>query len=87
MADYDNTNRGVLFRNQRKETEKHPDYTGKIDVDGRELRLAAWIRTSKNGNKFMSLSVSEPQERTDSQEAAGGGFNDEIPFAPIWWAG
>lgn len=59
---YDNTNSGVLFKNNKKDSDKHPDYTGKIDVNGKELQIAAWIRDSKNGTKFMSLKVSEPRD-------------------------
>lgn len=56
--EYDNTNRGVLYKNE-SDNEKAPAYTGKINVDGNDYQLAAWIMTSKLGNKFMSLKVSE----------------------------
>jgi uncharacterized protein (DUF736 family) len=56
--EYDNTNSGVLFKNEKKDTDKHPDYTGKINVNGKDMRLAAWIKEGKSG-KFMSLKVSE----------------------------
>ena len=49
MAEFDNTNRGVLFKNQYRKTDKHPDYTGNINVEGKELDLAAWVRKSKKG--------------------------------------
>ncbi|WP_339908270.1 hypothetical protein [Symmachiella dynata] len=58
MPEYDNTNRGVLFRNKNRKTDKHPDYTGTINIRGEEFRLAAWTKTSRNsGQKFFSLSV------------------------------
>ena len=62
---YDNTNSGALFKNNRKETEKHPDYTGSINVGGHDHWLSAWLKTDKNGNKFISLSV----KRKDGTEA------------------
>lgn len=57
MAEYDNTNRGVLFRETEKKNERGPDYTGKMNVGGTEYRLSAWIKEGKSGNKFMSLSI------------------------------
>lgn len=66
MSEYDNENRGVLFKNDKKETDNHPDYKGRIDVNGQEYWLSAWIRDRKGTNqKYMSLSVGdeiEPKE-------------------------
>jgi hypothetical protein len=73
---YDNTNRGVLFQNDYKTADKHPDWKGKIDINGKEYELAAWKRAGRNG-EFLSLSVSEPRER--KREAAPE-LDDEIPF-------
>jgi hypothetical protein len=53
---YDNTDRGVLFKNDRKGHENQPDYKGQINVGGVEFWLSAWIKNGQNG-KFMSLSV------------------------------
>lgn len=53
---YDNTNRGVLFKNDRKESESHPDYKGNVNVNGVEFWLSAWMKEGAKG-KFMSLSV------------------------------
>lgn len=54
-------NSGALFKNAKKETEKHPDYTGKALVNGKEMQISAWINTSKNGTKYMSLNFQEPK--------------------------
>lgn len=84
MTQYDNTNRGVLFKNGEKETDNHPDYRGDIDVGGQKFWLSAWIKESKKGTKYMSLSVKpKEQERPHPQDTGGRAadeFNDEIPF-------
>ncbi len=59
-------NSGVLFKNDKKDTEKHPDYKGNIMVDGQEYWLSAWIKEGKTG-KFMGLAVSP----RDAQPPAG----------------
>lgn len=77
---YDNTNTFVLFKNNRKESDKHPDYTGTIELEnGKKLKLAAWIREGKKG-KFMSGRVSEFQEMQSNHQSGGNDFDSEIPF-------
>lgn len=65
MTEYDNTNRGVLFKNDRKDSEKHPDYKGNVNVNGVEFWLSAWIKESAKG-KFMSLSI-QPKDAQPQQ--------------------
>ncbi len=82
---YDNTNKGVLFRNDNP-GEKRPDYKGTINIDGVEKDLAAWVRVSKkDGSKFMSVSVSEkwvsPNSATKGLETQAPDLPDDgIPF-------
>ena len=47
---------GSLFKNDRKTTENHPDYTGTIMVNNRECYLSAWVKEGKKG-KFFSVSI------------------------------
>jgi uncharacterized protein (DUF736 family) len=84
MSDYDNTNSGALFKNERKETEKHPDYTGQLNVNGVDHWVSAWIKKSKTGKTFMSLSI-KPKDLEASKPAlvAAGvvaPLDDEIPW-------
>ena len=70
---YDNTNSGMLARNDRKESEKHPDFKGSIYVDGKDYWLSAWVKEGKpggkmEGRKFFSLSVS-PKEQSAPKAA------------------
>lgn len=70
---YDNTNTGTLGKNKRKETEKHPDYKGKINVNGVDYWLSGWRRqgTGKNGPyDFISLAIEEAVNRSDEVRQA-----------------
>lgn len=71
---------GVLFKNNRKENEKHPDYTGKAMVDGHEYQLSAWINTSSKGNKFMSITFRPPKDAQDDRGVVSRELDDDIPF-------
>ena len=63
-------NSGTLFKNDRKESPNQPDYTGSCLVNGKGMRMAAWIKEGKNG-KFMSFSFSEPQAPKEEAKANG----------------
>lgn len=54
--EFDNNLRGVLFKNDRKETDSHPDYKGQCEIEGVEFWLSAWIKESPQKGKYMSLS-------------------------------
>jgi hypothetical protein len=86
---YDNRNSGTLFRNDRKETEKHPDFTGSINVDGHDYWLSAWTKTSKNGKSFLSMAVklkdgqardSRKDEPPAPRKSMKDDMDDFIPF-------
>lgn len=59
--DYDPTNKGVLFDEKIVKSDKHPVKTGKLNVEGKEYRIAAWEKKSKSGTPFLSLAISEPK--------------------------
>lgn len=56
-------NSGVLFSNKDKKNEKSPDYSGNVIINGKEFRLAGWLKDGKKG-KFLSLSVSVDNKTT-----------------------
>ena len=73
-------NSGVLFKNDKKEQEKHPDYKGSIMVDGTEYWLSAWIKEGKNG-KFMGLAVTPRDEQPPASKPTPKNLDDsDIPF-------
>jgi len=80
--EYDNNNRGSLFKNDRKDDAKFPDYKGSINVEGIDYWLSAWIKVSKDGQKFMSLSIKNKSADTSpNKKPKKAEFDDsEIPF-------
>jgi hypothetical protein len=89
--EYDNTNRGILSKNDKKEKDTHPDHRGSINVEGVEYWLDAWIKERKDkSGKFFSLSIKRkdaqaraPAPRQASAPAPASGFDDmddDIPF-------
>ena len=76
MERKDNT--GVLFKIAEKESDKHPDLTGKCMVNGKEMEIAVWENTSKKGSLYLSLKFQEPyvKQTVDNTNAS----SDEIPF-------
>jgi hypothetical protein len=71
---YDNTNSGMLAKNDNKQSDNHPDYKGSINVDGVEYWLSGWIKEGKpggkmEGRKFFSLSVQPKEAKAPAKPA------------------
>lgn len=84
MSDYDNTNSGILGRNDRKTLDTHPDFSGSINVDGKDYWLSGWVKERKDGSgRFFRLTV-KPKDGAPTaaprQSAAKADFDDDIPF-------
>lgn len=57
MSNYENISL-LVFRNENKKEDKHPDYSVKIKIgDKFEDVGAGWTKTSQKGTKFLSLSI------------------------------
>ena len=60
-------NTGAIFKNDNKTADNHPDYKGKVNVNGKEMEIALWMKTSAKGVKFFSVSFSEPFVKGEPQ--------------------
>ena len=85
--EFDNTDRGALFKNKKKERDSQPDYQGNLDVGGVEYWISAWIKEAKSGMKFMSLSVTmkdgqqaKPAAAPQPQPQQTKVVEDDLPF-------
>jgi hypothetical protein len=55
---YDNTNRGSIWKNDRRETERHPHFTGVANIDGKDFYVSAWKRSEDANPKAPALTFS-----------------------------
>jgi hypothetical protein len=73
-------NSGVLFKNDKKDNERAPEYKGNIMVDGNEYWISAWIKEGKTG-KFMGLAVSPRDAQPPASKPMSRNLEDsDIPF-------
>ena len=88
MPEYDNTNRGTLFRNDERKHDRSPEYSGSINVGGVEYWLNGWVQEAKTtGRRFFSLTVrpkdkpaATRNEASQRMQAPRQDFDDSIPF-------
>jgi hypothetical protein len=80
---------GALFKNQRRETDNHPNAQGSATIDGVKYWISAWTNTIRSGDnagdKYQKLTF----KRADDQPARGAAparqeapppDDDDIPF-------
>lgn len=85
-----NTNNGALFRNEKKEQEKHPDARGEAEVVCPHCKrtavfwLAAWTNVIKQGKragqKMQSLKFTAKDDQPANSPEADDVQDDDIPF-------
>jgi hypothetical protein len=81
MPQYDDTNRGAIFRNNDKHKDTDRDYSGTLNVGGVEYWLSGWVKTSKAGQKFLSLSVKRKDAEVKKAAAQyRDDFEDNVAF-------
>jgi len=81
--EYDDTNKGVLFREKDKKSDSHPDFKGSINVEGKDYWLSGWVNEAKNtGQKYFKLSVTpkDGDSGKSSPPKSEPFVSDDIPF-------
>lgn len=85
MSNYDNTNTGAIFKNDKRQKETQPHATGSVNIEGVEYWVSAWTKTSQSGNKFQSLAFTKKEGQvikttTSPQPAPEIDMDDDLPF-------
>lgn len=68
-------NKGYLFPNKNKNKATQPDFVGKANWKGEEISISAWEKISANGEKFLSISLSEKFVKTENGNNNSGNGN------------
>ena len=81
------SNSGSLFFNQKKSSDKAPDFTGTLTI-GEDLaalirkspgsvqfRLAGWKKVTSTGNNWLSISVSNNEPPKDGKTFSSNGYS------------
>ena len=58
---------GYFAKNERKTTEKQPDYVGKGTVEGKKVQVGAWIAENDKG-KYIKFTLSVKDENEMGQK-------------------
>lgn len=86
---FDNRNRGSIWRNERKQKDTDPDFTGSGNLDGVEVWINAWRRKEGASPKAPALTFSFKQkeaQRADTPQrnrvagSSNADLDDQIPF-------
>jgi hypothetical protein len=79
-------NSGSLWKNERKESDSHPNVTGSAVIDGVEYYVDGWTNTVQNGAKAGQKYQSLKFKRKDAAKGAAPSrapakkVDDDIPF-------
>lgn len=84
MAEYNNNMKGVLYKNDKKTEDKHPNYKGSCEIEGRQYWLAGWMKKNDDGTfKLLSLSFTAKEEQpsaTTATEPSDNVPDEDLPF-------
>jgi len=68
-----------LFKNDKGDNPKRPDYTGKGMYKGEEVHLSMWKSTSKNGLEYLSGRINPPYNG-ESGSTTSSASVDDVPW-------
>jgi len=79
METKNKNNTAVLFKNESK-TENAPQYKGKIVLNDKEFYLDAWVKKSKAGQSYMSLTIGLEVGTKPTSAPVKQVEDDDLPF-------
>jgi hypothetical protein len=86
MSDY--TNRGAIWKNDRKERDSQPDLRGSLNVEGTDYWVSAWVRTDEEKERnprapALKFSIQKKDEVGAAPEPEQQGFREPATVAEL----
>lgn len=88
--EYDNTNRGAIWKNDNRQSDTHPHFSGSINIEGVDYWLSGWKRADDASDRapLVSFSVRRKDVQNAPQAApapvqsapADVDLDEDIPF-------
>lgn len=78
-----NQNTIAIFKNADKKSDKSPDYSGTLEINGVKYRTALWLKQSKSGTAFLGGVVDLVEEKpaaSNQKPAYQPVVNDDLGF-------
>ena len=85
-ANFDNTNSGVIFPNDKKRDERSPTGKGSAEIACphcgavQKYWISSWKKVSKSNQPFVSLAFTADQPQVNNTPKADLDYDDDIPF-------
>jgi uncharacterized protein (DUF736 family) len=62
MAYEHKNNTFTMFKNEGKEKETQPDFTGQGKINEKDVEIAGWKKISASGKEYISFKVTNKEE-------------------------
>jgi len=82
FKEYDRSNRCSLWKNDRRETDRHPHFTGEANVGGKDYRVSAWKKKAEHSDQapVLTMSFTEKTIQTSKPDFKVAEEDDDIPW-------
>ena len=81
--EYDDTNKGAIWKSKFTDNPKSPQYTGHLNVEGEDYKVSAWKSTSDNPKApVLNIQIQKVSEFEAAQpkKVESPSDDEDVPF-------
>ena len=76
-----NSGSGYLYENKEKQG-RQPDFKGRVTINGKEYLAAAWKKSDKQGEEFLSIAITDPDDLPKTYNQSNGNSQSQTNNTP-----